>query len=96
MSYFLEETKEERGRAKRRMSDHVVTRWYRPPEIILVEKEYGPAIDIWGMGCILAELLQKTQSHAKDAKTIKNEALFPGRSCFPLSPEKKIIESGKS
>lgn len=34
----LESTKEERGKGKRRLSDHVVTRWYRPPEIILIEK----------------------------------------------------------
>ena len=85
----LEETKEERCLAKRRLSDHVVTRWYRPPEIILIEKEYGPAVDIWGLGCILAELLQKTEAHLGDRSTLKGEALFPGRSCFPLSPEKK-------
>lgn len=92
----LEETKDERSKAKRRLSDHVVTRWYRPPEIILIEKEYGPAIDVWGMGCILAELLQKTESHVNDRATIKNEALFPGRSCFPLSPEKKSTRNGSS
>jgi serine/threonine protein kinase len=38
--------------------DHaVVTLWYRAPEIILLEKDYGPAIDIWSVGCIFAELL---------------------------------------
>ena len=34
----LDKTKEERCLGKRRLSDHVVTRWYRPPEIILIEK----------------------------------------------------------
>jgi mitogen-activated protein kinase 1/3 len=53
----LEENKSERSKGKRRLSDHVVTRWYRPPEIILIEKQYGPAVDIWGVGCIFAELL---------------------------------------
>jgi mitogen-activated protein kinase 1/3 len=43
----------------RKLSDHVVTRWYRAPEVILIEKEYGPAIDVWSAGCIMAELLQK-------------------------------------
>ena len=28
----------------------VVTRWYRPPELLLGETRYGPAIDIWGVG----------------------------------------------
>jgi len=63
---LLEKTKEERSFGKRKLSDHVVTRWYRPPEIILIEKNYGPAVDTWGVGCILAELLQKTEAHQKD------------------------------
>ena len=57
---LLEQSKEERGKGKRKLSDHVVTRWYRPPEIILIEKKYGPAVDVWGVGCILSELLTKT------------------------------------
>lgn len=57
---------------KRKLSDHVVTRWYRSPEIILIEKDYGPAIDIWSVGCIMGELLQKIEKHAKDPDTIKN------------------------
>ena len=42
---------------KRELTGHVVTRWYRAPEIILLEKDYGPGIDIWAVGCIFAELL---------------------------------------
>lgn len=34
----------------------VVTLWYRAPEILLGEKHYTPAIDIWSLGCIFAEL----------------------------------------
>ena len=34
----------------------VVTLWYRAPEVIKNE-DYGPAIDMWAFGCILAELL---------------------------------------
>jgi serine/threonine protein kinase len=55
--------KDRSGYHQRRLSDHVVTRWYRPPEIILIEKDYGPAIDIWSVGCIMAELLQKLENH---------------------------------
>ena len=32
------------------LSVHVVTRWYRSPEIILLERDYGPPIDIWSVG----------------------------------------------
>ncbi|MES1917645.1 MAG: hypothetical protein MHM6MM_009358, partial [Cercozoa sp. M6MM] len=36
----------------------VVTRWYRPPELLLGDaKEYGPKLDIWSAGCVMAELL---------------------------------------
>eukprot|EP00357_Protocruzia_adherens_P011629 CAMPEP_0114991002 /NCGR_PEP_ID=MMETSP0216-20121206/11117_1 /TAXON_ID=223996 /ORGANISM="Protocruzia adherens, Strain Boccale" /LENGTH=458 /DNA_ID=CAMNT_0002354255 /DNA_START=340 /DNA_END=1714 /DNA_ORIENTATION=- len=35
----------------------VVTLWYRAPELLLGSKTYGPAIDIWSVGCIFAELL---------------------------------------
>lgn len=53
----LKDTKEERRTMKRELTGHVVTRWYRAPELILLEKDYGPGIDIWSVGCIFAELL---------------------------------------
>ncbi|CCW67084.1 unnamed protein product [Phytomonas sp. Hart1] len=34
----------------------VVTLWYRAPEILLGEKHYAPAVDMWSVGCIFAEL----------------------------------------
>ena len=87
---LLEFQKKARAPMKRKLSDHVVTRWYRSPEIILIEKDYGPAIDIWSVGCIMGELLQKIEKHAKDPDTIKNQPLFPGKCCFPLSPDKNL------
>ena len=38
------------------LTKHIVTRWYRAPELILLCKNYGPAIDIWSAGCIFGEL----------------------------------------
>ncbi|XP_062099909.1 probable serine/threonine-protein kinase At1g09600 [Humulus lupulus] len=38
------------------MTSRVVTLWYRPPELLLGSTEYGPAIDLWSVGCILAEM----------------------------------------
>ena len=35
----------------------VVTLWYRAPEILLGTKYYSPAVDIWSVGCILAEMI---------------------------------------
>jgi serine/threonine protein kinase len=39
------------------LTEYVATRWYRAPEIMLSFKRYGKAIDLWSLGCILAELL---------------------------------------
>ncbi|ETW78989.1 hypothetical protein HETIRDRAFT_324063, partial [Heterobasidion irregulare TC 32-1] len=40
-----------------KMTEYVATRWYRAPEIMLAFKRYNTAIDVWSIGCILAELL---------------------------------------
>ena len=34
----------------------VVTLWYRAPEILLGENHYVPAVDMWSVGCIMAEM----------------------------------------
>lgn len=37
-------------------TDYVSTRWYRAPEVLLHSTRYGSAIDLWAIGCIMAEL----------------------------------------
>ncbi|KAI5959525.1 BUR1 [Candida theae] len=37
----------------------VVTRWYRPPELLLGERKYTTAVDLWGVGCVFAELFTR-------------------------------------
>jgi serine/threonine protein kinase len=49
--------------------EYVATRWYRAPEIMLNAKAYTMAIDVWSVGCILAEMLGE-------------RALFPGTAIF--------------
>ncbi|CDZ97124.1 cog complex component [Phaffia rhodozyma] len=39
------------------LTEYVATRWYRAPEIMLSYRRYTTAIDVWSIGCILAELL---------------------------------------
>ena len=39
------------------LTEYVVTRWYRAPEVILSSSEYSKQIDVWSVGCIFAELL---------------------------------------
>ena len=47
------------GEASRDYTGLVVTRWYRPPELLLGLRRYTPAIDIWGAGCIFGEMFEK-------------------------------------
>ncbi|PIC26839.1 hypothetical protein B9Z55_019291 [Caenorhabditis nigoni] len=48
-------------------TDYVATRWYRSPELLVGDVQYGPPVDIWAVGCVYAELMT-------------GEALWPGRS----------------
>lgn len=89
----LVKTKDARRGMKRELTGHVVTRWYRAPEIILLEKDYGPGIDVWAVGCIFAELLGMMRENAPTF--MDRQPLFPGKSCFPLSPAKNPTEQRK-
>lgn len=39
------------------LTEYVVTRWYRAPEIMLACHEYSKPVDVWSVGCIFAELI---------------------------------------
>lgn len=42
---------------QRQYTNRVVTLWYRSPELLLGATNYGPAIDVWSVGCLFSELL---------------------------------------
>ncbi|KAK6349771.1 serine/threonine protein kinase, CMGC, CDC2/CDK subfamily [Orbilia brochopaga] len=44
------------GVAYRQYTGNVVTRWYRAPELCLGERNYTTSVDIWGVGCVFAEM----------------------------------------
>nr|VZI05076.1 unnamed protein product [Spirometra erinaceieuropaei] len=48
-------------------TDYVATRWYRSPELLVGDTQYGPPVDIWAIGCVVAEMLT-------------GSPLWPGRS----------------
>lgn len=48
------------------LTEYVVTRWYRAPEIMLNCRAYTYAIDIWSVGCILGELLGRKPMFSGD------------------------------
>ncbi|XP_036264738.1 cyclin-dependent kinase 7 isoform X5 [Pipistrellus kuhlii] len=45
------------GSPNRAYTHQVVTRWYRAPELLFGARMYGVGVDMWAVGCILAELL---------------------------------------
>ena len=47
------------GEPDRELTKGVATRWYRPPEILYASSFYGEGVDLWALGCILAELLMR-------------------------------------
>ena len=87
MTRKLLKTVSKRKNLERELTSHIVTRWYRAPEIILLEKDYGPAVDMWGLGCITGELY--TLLKECSPTFLDREPLFKGKSCFPLSPSDK-------
>lgn len=52
-------------RAKQDYTNRVITIWYRSPELLLGETQYGPAVDIWSAACVLVEVFTR-------------HAIFPG------------------
>jgi mitogen-activated protein kinase 1/3 len=70
--------------AKRHLTGHVVTRWYRAIEVILLQEYYTEAIDMWSVGCIYAELLGMLPGFQFENRG----PLFPANSCFPLTPDR--------
>lgn len=47
------------GEAYRDYTQLVVTRWYRPPELLLHLRRYTTAIDMWGAGCVFGEMFKR-------------------------------------
>jgi len=56
----LEDEQKADGASSAPLTEYVVTRWYRAPEIMLACQEYTRAIDVWSVGCIFAELLARS------------------------------------
>ena len=68
------------------MSPHVISRWYRPPEVILRSATYNQNVDIWSLGCILYEMMMCTKSNVKKMNyTSEKRVAFKGRSFSPAA-----------
>lgn len=68
-----------------RYTNRVVTLWYRPPELLLGERNYGPPVDLWGAGCIMAEMW--TRSPIMQGGSEAHQLTLIGQLCGTISPE---------
>uniref|UniRef100_A0A3Q2VGF8 Cyclin-dependent kinase 7 n=4 Tax=Haplochromini TaxID=319058 RepID=A0A3Q2VGF8_HAPBU len=82
------------GSPSRVYTHQVVTRWYRSPELLFGARMYGVGVDMWAVGCILAELLLRVPFLAGDsdldqltkifeALGTPTEETWPGLSSLP-------------
>lgn len=82
----LENERSLKSNRVRALSEHVVSRWYRPPEIILCDHEYWFSADIWSAGCIFAEMIKFSELIKKKHSKLDERILLNGKSCYPMSP----------
>ena len=85
-------TKEE---ADYELTEYVVTRWYRAPEVMCSCQEYDHKIDVWSVGCILAELHGRKPLFPGD-DYIKQMNLIFGVLGTPSKDDMKFITNEKA
>lgn len=66
-------------------TNRVVTLWYRPPELLLGERTYTTAIDMWGAGCIMAEMWIRCP--VMQGKTEQHQLRLISQLCGSITPE---------
>lgn len=90
------------GSPSRINTHQVVTRWYRCPELLFGARQYGTGIDIWAVGCILAELLLRVPFLPGDSDLDQitrifqtlgtpNEDMWPGMKTLPDYMQFKVF-----
>ncbi|XP_042904549.1 cyclin-dependent kinase 9 [Parasteatoda tepidariorum] len=68
-----------------RYTNRVVTLWYRPPELLLGARDYGPPIDMWGAGCIMAEMW--TRAPIMQGSAEQHQIKLISQLCGSINPE---------
>jgi len=70
---------------KKSLYNRVVTLWYRPPELLLGDRNYGPPVDMWGAGCIMAEMW--TRSPIMQGNTEQQQLIYISQLCGSFTPD---------
>mmetsp|Transcript_2453 Transcript_2453/g.3970 ORF Transcript_2453/g.3970 Transcript_2453/m.3970 type:complete len:919 (+) Transcript_2453:93-2849(+) len=88
-----------KGNEESKLTEYVVTRWYRAPEIMCSSRQYDELVDVWSVGCILAELyLRKPffpgSNHIEQLKLIFHFLGTPSNLDWIKTPDAKRWVSG--
>lgn len=80
------------------LTDYVVTRWYRAPEVVLLASEYTKSIDVWSVGCILCEMIGRKpiftgKDHLDQIKKILSVIGTPSEADMEWLPSKSPARS---
>lgn len=51
----------EEGKQELELTDYVVMRWYRAPELVMEHKHYKTHVDVWACGCIMGEMFHRAK-----------------------------------
>lgn len=92
LSRQIEETdeREQKKMQNEQLTEYVVTRYYRAPEIMLSSHDYNKAVDMWSLGCTMAELLTRTILFKNDSYVKLIKSIFE-RLGVPEEDELKFI-----
>ncbi|XP_052750760.1 cyclin-dependent kinase 9-like [Galleria mellonella] len=66
-------------------TNRVVTLWYRPPELLLGNRNYGPPVDMWSADCIMAEMW--TRSPIMKGSTEQQQLVEISQLCGSCTPD---------
>lgn len=69
-------------------TDEVVTLWYRPPDVLLGNVEYGTSIDMWGVGCIFFEMAE--------GSTLFTGKFIPRCSCNQIFTSEILLDTNRT
>ena len=84
---MLIDNQNKRNKKIRDRSAGVASRWFRAPEIVVYDLNYNQSVDIWSLGCIVAEMISCDEAYESTKKYLpENRTMFPGKYCHPLEP----------
>ena len=76
------------GSPDRRFTHQVFARWYRAPELLFGAKCYGGGVDVWGVGCVMGELMARAPMFEGSSDIDQLGKIFavlgtPNEACWP-------------